>query len=200
MTDYIKEDEFKTVAHKKKLRKKTQRNKEVMCLVKEGGTLDQVSEDQGWEKITLKVDSGAIDTCIPPSVGKAFKLEESAMSKYNAEYRAANGTKIKNHGQRKISAMDESWSPFKLEAQVVDVSTALGSVFHMCNSGNIVAFDNQGGLVINKATGRRMPIKLRQGSYEVDMWVPRASSTGDPRNLASSEEEAISMDFIRQGQ
>ena len=96
--------------------------------------------------------------------------------------------------------MDESWSPFKLEAQVADVSTALGSVFHMCNSGNIVAFDNQGGLVINKATGRRMPIKLRQGSYEMDMWVPRASSTGDPRRLASSEEEAISMDFIRQGQ
>jgi len=53
--------------------------------------------------------------------------------------------------------------------------------------------------VINKATGRRMPIKLRQGSYEMDMWVPRASSTGDPRQQASCEEEAISMDFIRQG-
>ena len=100
VNEYIKEDGFTTVTHKKKSRKKTQRYKEVSCLMKEG-TLDQVSEDRGWEKITLKVDSGAIDTCIPPSVGKAFKLEESAMSKYKAEYRAASGTKIKNHGQRK---------------------------------------------------------------------------------------------------
>ena len=162
LSEYIKEPEFKMVTHKKKSRKKTQRNQEVMCLVKEGGNLDQVSDDQGWEKITFKVDSGAIDTCIPPSVGKAFKLEESAMSKYHAEYRVANGTKIKNHGQRSLSAMDESWSRFKLEAQVADVSTTLGSVYHVCKSGSIVVFDDQGGVVINKATGRRMPIKLHQ--------------------------------------
>ena len=39
LNEYIKEDEFKTVTHKKKSRKKTRRNQEVMRVMKEG-TLD----------------------------------------------------------------------------------------------------------------------------------------------------------------
>ena len=128
------------------------------------------------------------------------------MSRHKASYKAANGTSIKNHGQRNLSAMDESWNPFKMEAQVADVSTSLGSVFQICRSGNIVAFDDQGGVVMNKTTGRRIPIKLRQGSYEMDMWVPKPSriengKNHDPlsdRNHGTSLEE-MSMDFIRQG-
>ena len=70
-----------------------------MCLTKGTENLDQVQKDEDRERIILKIDSGAVDTCIPPEVGKKLKLEESIMSKAKVVYRAANGTPIKNHGR-----------------------------------------------------------------------------------------------------
>ena len=140
-------------------------------------------------KVTIKIDSGAIDTCIPPSVGKAFDIKESHMSRSNMSYRAANGTAIKNHGQRNLAAIDESWNPFKIEVQVADVSTPLASVFQICKSGNAVVFDQHGGAIINSRTRQSIPIRVRNGSYEMDMWLPKESRGSNN----------TSMDFIRRG-
>ena len=96
---------------------------------------------------SLKIDSGAIDTCMPPTVAGAFPLRESAMSKAKAGYRAANGTPIRNHGEREIRGWTNEWSPFALTAQIADVRTALGSVYHMCRSGNRLIFDDDGSYI-----------------------------------------------------
>ena len=200
--EFMKEDKegFRKVEHKKKSRKKSKRHLDIQCITRDN-TIAQVSDDQGWEKMSIKIDSGAIDTCVPPSVGQAFKIQESHMSKNQATYRAANGTTIKNHGQRSISALDESWSPFKINAQVADVSTPLASVYQMCKSGNIVAFNSQGGAIINPTTGKKIPIKLRNGSYEMDMWMPKSCDTGQDTGQDSNSRavEELSMDFIRRG-
>ena len=37
--------------------------------------------EEGWERISLKIDSGAIDTVIPPKSGGAFPVKPSEMSK-----------------------------------------------------------------------------------------------------------------------
>ena len=112
----------------------------------------------------MKIDSGAIDTCIPPTTGNRFKLEESNMSKNNANYRAASGTPIKHHGKSSLAAYNDHWTPFKIEAQVADVSTPLASVYQMCRSGNTVVFNEKGGTVINRSTGKRFPIEQRNGA------------------------------------
>ena len=88
--------------------------------------------------MTLKIDSGACDTVIPPRVGKAFTIQESEMSRNSAKYTAANGTPIKNSGKRDLKGIDDNYSPITLEAQVAEVSGALGSVYQICRAGNRV--------------------------------------------------------------
>ena len=173
-------------------------------MTKDQEHIDQVQEDDQWERIIMKIDSGAIDTCIPPDVGKRFKLEESQMSKARSHYRAANGTQIKNHGKRAITAFNDHWTPLKVEAQVADVSTPLASVFQMCRSGNTVMFNGQGGKVVNDKTGKIIPIELKNGAYEISLWVPASQDKGkeirqgeDSSRFRPSNE--INMDFIRHG-
>ena len=84
---------------------------EIMTLTKAKNVIADVKDnDQGleWEKMILKVDSGAIDTCIPKGCAQAFELQESAMSKAGVGYQAANGTPIENHGQRNVRALAEN--------------------------------------------------------------------------------------------
>ena len=38
-------------------------------------------EVQGWEKVRVQVDSGAIDTVGSKEIAKAFKMKENVMSK-----------------------------------------------------------------------------------------------------------------------
>ena len=131
----------------------------------------------------------------------------SEMSKSGSKYRAANGSPIENFGERKISGWTDNWTPFGLVAQVADVRTPLGSVRSMLASGNQVIFDPNPGksMIKNIKTGKEIPIVERNGSYEVDLWVEadkrnRSRFEHDNRFqvLAETEEEEITMDFIRQ--
>ena len=114
------------------------------------------------------------------------------MSKNNANYRAANGSPIKNHGKRSLAAYNDYWTPFKIEAQVADVSTPLASVYQMCRSGNTVVFNAKGGTDINRSTGKRFPIDQRSGAYEINMWVPASKEVINEIDKQGSREEPIS--------
>ena len=176
------------------------------AIMKDGGIQEVGEGADNWEKITLKIDSGAIDTCMPPKLGQAFQLRPSEMSKAGSKYRAANGSPIENFGERKISGWTDNWTPFGLIAQVADVRTPLGSVRSMLAAGNQVIFDPNPGksMIRNIKTGKEIPIKERNGSYEVDLWVEadkKSRSRFEHENrfqeLAETEED-MTMDFIRQ--
>ena len=124
----------------------------------------------------------------------------------NAKYAAANGSPIKNFGKREIQGLDSSYMPIKLEAQVADVSGALGSVYQICKAGNRICFDDSGGVIVNMQSGRVIPIKQNKGSYEMDIWMPADQSRDEAVKEVREEEEKedekeeeITMDFIRQG-
>ena len=77
----------------------------------------------------------------------------------------------------------------------------------MLASGNQVIFDPNPGrsMIKNIKTGKEIPIVERNGSYEVDLWVEadrksRSRFEHDNRFqvLAETEEEEVTMDFIRQ--
>ena len=72
---------------------------------------------EGWEKITVKIDSGAIDSCPPVDMGSGFKTHESKMSREGTRYRDANGTSIKNFGEKHLKGWthEESHSPSRLK-------------------------------------------------------------------------------------
>ena len=123
-------------------------------------------------KVTLKIDSGAVDTCIPIESALSYPIKESVMSKAGAGYRAANGTAIKNHGEKALHGLTGDWTPFKINAQVADVRTPLGSVHHIVKSGNTVVFSKKGNWFMNDQTREKIMIRDRNGSYEIDLWVP----------------------------
>ena len=179
------------------------------------GSSGQVVHDGQWEKLVLKIDSGAIDTCIPTHVAKAFPIKETMFSKLGINYQAANGTEIKNHGERMLKGFTEGWQTINLCTQVADVRTTLGSVSQMVKAGNRVVFSPSGNKIINEHTGLEIPIRDSNGSYEVDLWIPKAKGEINQTQVSkqvkvqnryqalqdeSAEEDAINMDFIRQGE
>ena len=61
------------------------------------GNIMAVEQFRGnWEKIPVTVDSGAIDSVIPPSLAQHVQVKQTAASRQGLQYRAANGTPIKN--------------------------------------------------------------------------------------------------------
>ena len=100
--------------------------------------------ESGWEKISLEIDSGAIDTAIPPHVAQAFPTKSTESSRAGIGYRAANGSKIPTYGERQVQGVTDGWMPFNIKTQVAGVKSPLGSVMHMIKAGNFLVFDTQG--------------------------------------------------------
>ena len=63
----------------------------------------------GWERVPVKVDSGAIDSCTSKMVGKAFPIQETPASASGMKYSAANGAGVGNYGERSIRGLTDSW-------------------------------------------------------------------------------------------
>ena len=62
--------------------------------------INVVNKENKWERIRIQVDSGAIDTVGPKDVAKAFNMEQSEMSIEGVGFIAANGSSIKNYGEK----------------------------------------------------------------------------------------------------
>ena len=94
--------------------------------------------DGKWERIPVKIDSGAIDTVMPPTVAKYFNTVQTEMSQKGPGFRAANGSPIKHYGQKTLEGIGDHYQPLNMTAQVADVKTTLGSVNQMLKAGNRV--------------------------------------------------------------
>ena len=164
-----------------------------LCSVDAGNAeLDQVTEkSDGWERIPLKVDSGAIDTVIPKGTASGVPLVETARSKSGAGFRAANGSRIEHYGQKEIAGYSDEYQGVNLKAQVADVKSALGSVSQMVRAGNRVHFEAGNCYVEHIATGKVTPMVEKNGMFEIGIWV-LGGTQGVP-------EEHAPPDFARQG-
>ena len=86
-----------------------------------------------WEKITFTGDSGAVDHVITKDAAKAFSVKETNASRNGLTYRAANGTPIKNYGEKKLVGLTKDSNGFKMTCQVTDVKKNLASFVKMVN-------------------------------------------------------------------
>ena len=144
--------------------------------------------EKGWERIPIKIDSGAIDTVMPPGVARHFKLTETEMSRNGPGFRAANGTLIKHYGQRAIKGWSDDFHSSYLTAQVTDVKTTLGSVNQMLKAGNKVHFE-KGNCYVEHATGQVTPILEKAGTFEIGVWVPKSNeSVTKPQGFAGQDD------------
>ena len=145
----------------------------------DGRSLEVNQIARGWERIRVQVDSGAVDTVAPKEVAKAFSLRETAMSKNNIGFVAANGSKIDNYGERKVVGYTDDGEGVSMRMTCADVQKVLGSVHRMNLGGNRVMLDGNDSYLENRKNGRRTPIKYENGQYVLYMWVPAMATEAE---------------------
>ena len=154
--------------------------------------MDQVTErSEGWERVPLKVDSGAVDIVIPKSTATGVPLKETVRSKTGAGFKAANGSHIAHYGQRDVVGYKDQYQGVNMKAQVVDVKSALGSVSQMIKAGNRVHFEVGNCYIEHIASGKITPMVKKDGLFEVGIWV-RSGGQAVPRTVPH-------LDFAGQG-
>ena len=70
------------------------------------------------EVFPITIDSGAVDTVGPKRVGEGVPINPTRESRMGIGYRAANGTPIKNHGERIIEGLTERGQKLKMRITV----------------------------------------------------------------------------------
>ena len=149
------------------------------------------NDDQNFETLVVTVDSGAYNTVAPLKVATHFKIEPTKASQTGQHYRAANGSTIKNYGQRIVSGSDENGKQVSLPIQVADVDKVLGSVREMVNVGNRVVFDKGPdgkccSYVEHKPSGHRTNIYDRNGKFQFDLKIPRGKGASSVNSVGDS--------------
>ena len=156
-------------------------NKDIDSIsLEEERQIGEVNNYKGeWEVIKVTVDSGAVDTVTPPSCAKYFPILETEASRRGLDYRAANGTKIKNYGARSVQGISSEFKQMNLIMNVADVKKTLASAFQIVAAGNKVVLDIDYSYVVDKQTGEKTTINIENGEFNFDLWVP-APSPGQP--------------------
>ena len=149
------------------------------------------------------MDSGAYNTVGPVKVGTHFKLNPTEASASGRHYRAANGSVIRNYGQRVITGHTNEGRAVTMPIQVADVGKVLGSVREMVHQGNRVVFDvDANGRSISyiecKANGIRTAIQERNGTFQFDIRVPKGKG-GGVEEVTAGNGVVTNEGFPRQG-
>ena len=140
--------------------------------VPEATDVDAVcGKEEGWERLPIKVDSGAVETVMPASMARHIPTTETSRSRNGAGFRAANGSHIKHHGQKTLKGYGDEFQTLNIIAQVADVKTALASVYRMVQVGNMVHFERGNCYIQHLETGTVTPMLEKKGGFEIGLWV-----------------------------
>ena len=135
-----------------------------------------------WERIALKIDSGAIDTVMPPTLARYFPLESTERSRSGEGYLAANNSVIPHYGMRKLKGESDEYKPMNMVAQVAGVKSALVSVHRLLEAGNRVHFERGNCYVEHVKSKIRTNIAERNGTFEAGFWIPKAQEHAKDEN------------------
>jgi hypothetical protein len=80
------------------------------------------------------VDSGATETVIGESMISSIETKPGEASRRGAKYEVADGTIIRNHGEKRFVAESEEGVKRRFVAQVTDVNKGLLSVQKLVKS------------------------------------------------------------------
>ena len=115
-----------------------------------------------WESLSypIVIDSGACASVLPTDWCSHVHLTKTPQSEAQEYFRAANGKKIYNEGQKLVSMMTREGAMRDMSFTVCSVTKALGSVSQMCRAGNRVVFNppwsSEGSYIEHEQTGERL--------------------------------------------
>jgi len=117
-------------------------------------------------------------------------ITQTKASMNGMHYTAANGSLIRNLGEKRISGVDANGQPLSITVQCADVRKPLGPVGRMCDADNRVVFDNEGSYIINKKTRKVTPMVKENGVYTFELWVPGDEQVEKPINSISKSSKS----------
>ena len=123
----------------------------------------------GWQWLELTVDSGAVDTVVPPTSVQSYEPSQATQAGF--VYQSADGTEIPHLGETRLQGKTELGNTIGMTVQVAEITKPLGSVKKMVAAGNRVVFDSEGSYIEEKGTGLRTKIHERNGTYALDLWI-----------------------------
>ena len=133
----------------------------------------------GWERVRVQVDSGAVNTVVLSETARAFAARPTEMPRRGIGFIAANGSKISNHGEKRVSEWIDEGVCMSERMTCADVKKLLCSVYCMNLGGNVVVFDGDRGHMQNKVSGQKDRIRCEKGQYVFDLWVQASEATSD---------------------
>ena len=133
--------------------------------------VNAVTRSDGWEEITMYVDSGATETVMSEDMLASIKVTDGPASRRGVTYEIANGVRIPNLGERRFKGVIEDGSEKQITAQVCSVNKALLSVSKAVRAGHRVVFDQEGSYIEDKSTGQVTWLVEEGGMYALNMWV-----------------------------
>ena len=71
-----------------------------------------------FEEVKITADSGAVDHVAPRTLAKGTPVEETKASKMCVHYVAANGSEIKNEGEKQVKAFTEKGLSINMTWQI----------------------------------------------------------------------------------
>ena len=77
---------------------------------------------------------------------------------------------------------------------VADVKKTLAAAIQLNYAGNRVVLDLDDSYIENKSSGEITPIKIENGEYVFDLWVPAAPANQPPIKLEGNQFAALITD------
>ena len=141
---------------------------------------------ESWEQFPypIFIDSGACASVMPTQWCSHVPLQKTPQSEAGEYFNAANGQRIYNEGNKRVTMMTREGTMRDMIFTVCGVSKALGSVSQMCRAGHRVAFnppgDPNGSYIEHVAIGECMWFEEQVGLYVLNTKVaPTHKQTGN---------------------
>ena len=119
--------------------------------------------------VVLTIDSGAAEHVVGPRDLPHVRVTPSHR---NVQYTMAKGHKTSNRGEQRVSAVTSQGHEIEFKAQVTDVHRPLMSVSRICDRGNRVVFEAQGGYIESLSSGEKIHVQRDQNVYRLQVEVP----------------------------
>ena len=127
--------------------------------------------EQGWQRVSMAVDSGAAETVIPHTLVTGHPIRETDASRKGVNYASATGQPIPNLGEQRLPLCTVEGTLRSMTFQAAPVARPLGSVKRMMQSGHRVVFDPEGCYIENKSSGEINWLREENGNFMMDMWI-----------------------------
>jgi hypothetical protein len=134
-----------------------------------------------WAKLEAVVDSGAAESVAPSSMAPWLPTVPSEGSRRGQCYLSASGTKLENKGEKQFDMVTAEGNWGQATFQVAEVTRPLCSVTKICDRGNKVVFEKDGGYIYNYATGVQTRFGRQNNVYVMEMYVEEPSGFAGQR-------------------